>query len=283
MQSRFFVWLWLWRRRLAGEAITEPGCGRCGYPVRGLSTSICPECGSDRGVVGIVEPLPPLTLRARRRLRVTAWSVLLLLAALLANPLLLPLTPRDLSNHRDYVITPISGAYGPFEVRRIAYGWGWKTPGWIPTRPLQGMIAPVRTGTLGPTYSEFEFRQGSSNYYYATYDASGRQTSIGNWPGTLNEQAVASWFGQLGLNVQQEPIKTEIHQLYEFITALDFSPVHEERLTNFRLVSKGGGPEIAPPDQGQMILVAGWVLLWLVGVVILWRKGRDKDHGLNWS
>ena len=32
---------------------TEPACGRCGYPARGLTTFICPECGSDLREVGI--------------------------------------------------------------------------------------------------------------------------------------------------------------------------------------------------------------------------------------
>lgn len=29
-----------------------PACGACGYPVRGLTTTICPECGADRNIVG---------------------------------------------------------------------------------------------------------------------------------------------------------------------------------------------------------------------------------------
>jgi hypothetical protein len=32
----------------------DPSCGKCGYLVRGLSTFICPECGSDLREVGIV-------------------------------------------------------------------------------------------------------------------------------------------------------------------------------------------------------------------------------------
>jgi hypothetical protein len=31
-------------------------CGHCGYPIRGLPTSICPECGADRNVVGVRRP-----------------------------------------------------------------------------------------------------------------------------------------------------------------------------------------------------------------------------------
>lgn len=34
----------------------EPGCGRCGYPARGLPSFTCPECGSDLREVGIIRP-----------------------------------------------------------------------------------------------------------------------------------------------------------------------------------------------------------------------------------
>ena len=43
--------LLFWRRR---RPSAEPVCGRCGYCVTGLTTFICPECGSDLREVGIV-------------------------------------------------------------------------------------------------------------------------------------------------------------------------------------------------------------------------------------
>jgi len=40
---------------------TYPACGACGYPIHGLTSSICPECGSDRGMVGIAQIRPKVT------------------------------------------------------------------------------------------------------------------------------------------------------------------------------------------------------------------------------
>ncbi|MCC7291262.1 MAG: hypothetical protein IT449_04265 [Phycisphaerales bacterium] len=37
-----------------GGPTGDPGCGRCGYPARGLPTFTCPECGSDLREVGII-------------------------------------------------------------------------------------------------------------------------------------------------------------------------------------------------------------------------------------
>ena len=35
-------------RRRASLSLTGEVCGRCGYPIRGLPSPVCPECGSDR-------------------------------------------------------------------------------------------------------------------------------------------------------------------------------------------------------------------------------------------
>jgi class 3 adenylate cyclase len=42
----------------ADPTAAPTACGHCGYRVRGLSTFVCPECGSDLREVGIVRPRP---------------------------------------------------------------------------------------------------------------------------------------------------------------------------------------------------------------------------------
>src|SRR5262245_46761666 len=51
--------------RRMGISLDQPSCGYCGYPVRGLPSFVCPECGSDLREVGIDTPsryLPGLKL-----------------------------------------------------------------------------------------------------------------------------------------------------------------------------------------------------------------------------
>lgn len=43
-------------RAIIRRAVTEQCCGKCRYPVRGLPTPACPECGSDLREVGILIP-----------------------------------------------------------------------------------------------------------------------------------------------------------------------------------------------------------------------------------
>lgn len=62
------------QRGRAGAAV-EGNCVKCGYLVAGLSTFVCPECGSDLRVVGIVAP---------RRSRGLAMGLTIIGAAVLA-------------------------------------------------------------------------------------------------------------------------------------------------------------------------------------------------------
>lgn len=44
------------RARRPGAKVREPSCRACGYPVKGLPSFTCPECGSDLREVGIDTP-----------------------------------------------------------------------------------------------------------------------------------------------------------------------------------------------------------------------------------
>ena len=55
--------------------IEVPSCGRCHYPVRGMPTFVCPECGADvrdvgivllRGIDGGFNSQPPATVGVRK-------------------------------------------------------------------------------------------------------------------------------------------------------------------------------------------------------------------------
>ena len=41
-----------------GPRVQAPCCGNCHYPVRGMPTFVCAECGSDVREAGIVLPRP---------------------------------------------------------------------------------------------------------------------------------------------------------------------------------------------------------------------------------
>ena len=69
------LWGWSWWRRYTGETIAgdrdQSVCGACGYPVHGLSSFACPECGGDLRDVGIV------VARRGERLAMRLWNALM--------------------------------------------------------------------------------------------------------------------------------------------------------------------------------------------------------------
>jgi hypothetical protein len=62
-------------------AADDPRCGRCGYRVAGLPTSICPECGADVNIVGVVPGGRWLLGWRRRTVRIGVWTATLSVAA----------------------------------------------------------------------------------------------------------------------------------------------------------------------------------------------------------
>src|SRR4051794_1063218 len=78
-----------WQRGRAGgggNPAGDPLCGGCGYCVRGLAGDICPECGGDLRIVGII--LPGDTRPMARRWRLALWTIgVLPVAFLLAQSL----------------------------------------------------------------------------------------------------------------------------------------------------------------------------------------------------
>lgn len=81
----------------AGRRVTEPACGRCGYPARGLGSLDCPECGADLRDVGIVTPalVHAFGGGAAGCGLPLAWTVGLIAAGTLCNGLIAPRLPSQ--------------------------------------------------------------------------------------------------------------------------------------------------------------------------------------------
>ena len=252
--------------------------------MRGLQGTICPECGADQAVVGVVRPY-----RVPRGLGtlglLAAWAAILLPLAWVGNDALLALTPRELSNHRDYALWPASGRYGPLEVRRIGYGWGWKTDAWIPRSPDRGWIK-LTHGAPGPYFlmeADFSMAPPSLSYAITFSMMNGTEpTPVASETVTLDEQGVLSWMERLDIDVSSPDVRAEADELLALLTAPDFDPAHHEGLRRFTLAAVEGGPKIAGKRHGQRVLNTAWLLVGSAGAAwIVWaRRQKRGSRGL---
>lgn len=64
---------------------TGPSCGRCGYSVRGATTLICPECGSDYREHGIATPDMRRPGLSSGIVKIILWTILLPIPAWFAS------------------------------------------------------------------------------------------------------------------------------------------------------------------------------------------------------
>lgn len=283
MRGPIGEWLWQFRLKCGGRPLTQPGCGRCGYPIQGLTGSICPECGADHGIVGISQPLPPISAPAKRRLSLLLWTLLVVGLALLLNPVLLPLTPRDLSNHRDYAVTFTGSTHLRGNIRQIGYGWGWKAAPWIPERPRTVVITLTKLSDL-PDHSAMNTRQGqitiwpdgSAEATAVAYDATspqGRRIYVSREAFTPG--MVQRWIGSISPDASAELVREQAADLYTLATPRAFAdplpPVSQLQIT-----SVTGGSEIAPAYHGRPWVIAFWAVIYLAGCLILARLNRRK-------
>lgn len=277
MRGRIAEWFWQWRLKLAGRPLTQPGCSRCGYPVQGLTSAICPECGADHRIVGIAHPLPPLPPRTRRWLFLLAWSCAVLTLAFVLNPLLLPLTPRDLSNHRDYAVDLFSQSYPHLTVRQIGYGWGWKASPWIPDAPRSIWITLGEPHTLSRPYYLAEISIQWDNAYATVFRfdppaAQSRKLHESN--GSFTPECIDRWLESMDPDLPADLRRKQAADLYLLATPRPFTEP-PPAVANVQVTSITGQPGVVLPYHGLPWVIAFWLLIYLAGCLVLRRIPRE--------
>lgn len=264
------------RRRGTRRGITEPGCGRCGYPVHGLESNICPECGADRAVVGVVEPRGPTPRWVVTLGWVGAWMVTVSLLASLLNPLLLPGTPRNMSDHRDYKLRPRSGAYPTLDVRRIGYAFGspWLgTPkpspdrGWIKFvhRPNEKYLSQVDVYALGRMFT------------YGMSKWAGRQfEEVAAHSGKLDEAVLLRWLSQMEIDTTRPDVRAEMSELLALFRTADIDALRDAPPAHFEVLETSGDPQWEAARQNQWMLHAMWAVVAAMGALAIVRRRRQS-------
>lgn len=227
------------RRKAVGHGYGDlPRCAKCGYPTIDLSTTLCPECGSDLLENGVLSP-------GMTRSGWTGWGLFflwslimlvfgLVLCILLASTIIPTVVRGTLNCELD---RPSSGAYQKIELNQTGAVLRW---------PAQmGSGRPAKLGvwvTLvcndGSTSTVYV--NASNSAYKIVHPAKMRK----QYHQPFNHSAVAQWFAKLGINARVPDVSHEIDVM-----------LGQQGLTGYRMFA-GAGPV---SNSGNSYSSGGWM------------------------
>ena len=176
-------------------------CGKCGYNVHGLPTSVCPECGADLDIVGRVQRR---TLKQRRVQRAIWFAVLIPVAAIVAMFGLECTVIPGIVEEQAFVIldAPKSGAYRRATVR--FYSRNWYFPGThAANAPWQSCEVRIENGdshsiSVNPRDKTFRMVNGGQQQASAT--------------------ALLRWLAESGVDTSASGVSDEAQVIEELIS-----------------------------------------------------------------
>lgn len=270
-----------WRRR---RPSAEPVCGRCGYCVTGLTTFICPECGSDLREVGILGGRQaggaPTPGQGHLALRLAGWTLAVGCIAFVAGWSAQQwLWPADWS--RGVVLQlrdDTAGHQVELEGSRIVRAWGRARIDLAqPEPPDRVVVAWKRPATTGLRFS---------------VDRSGQYTwmpdAVTSRSGTLDEQALLMMAGQSGMPpADVERVKSSAPALLAVLSQARQSPLDRAaQLAHLTMQQTSAKFPFAASSYIDQAIDDPWhlwawatmaaVAAWLVGVRAIIRRHRQR-------
>lgn len=201
----------IWRAvALPRNAVTEPSCAKCHYPTAGLVSNICPECGSDLKVVGLLTPLSMMKRRGGIAAAIVAVSYLAVLATIVGLRIVDTTTPPPIwrgppPNPFVTVTTlvPKSAAYESLDLEQPSQT--------IRSSPTTAPFDAALSLSLGDggTRRFLVLR----NRFFAAYQAPDANTVTG----TLSAEAVGEWFRAAGLDTTDRQVQLESYQAFDVV------------------------------------------------------------------
>ncbi|MCC7389898.1 MAG: hypothetical protein IT431_14150 [Phycisphaerales bacterium] len=272
----------IWRAVMpARNAPKEPACERCRYPIVGsigAAGFICPECGSDLRVVGIITPMMEIVRRGSVTGAILAWTFLVgavsyfgLMGVLIATSFSQTMvTTAGATTSWSQTLTPNSPLYQSIE---IEYDSDW-----------QSVTGPIEI-TLTPNDGHPE-SLGLDPVPRTVIGLEGGQTQ---W----DEGTVRVWFGQMGLDMGDPEVGAAAAEVSRVIDLTIMAPdnaftmnlaEHTHTLTPVAVpAAVGTGASIF---EGAVFWLAGLVLVVLVyaggvvGIVVRRRRLVGRARGL---
>jgi hypothetical protein len=244
-------------RGLGYGGVREPSCGSCGYPVRGLGTFACPECGRDLREAGIVTP--SLEWKHRPGLMVTALSW-----AILATALFLPLAALGLlvvpevgSFSRNSRLVPASGAYTQLDVTESG-GVG------RPDAPAERVLLELTTNDGATATMDISRRS-------LAYTA---RTSAGSSRGKLTESALRDWLRDAGAVAPSPDSDAQVTALTDSATS---GRIALPQNSGFLAQRTSTSVSSHPPRWYAAVVLLTLPAVWAVGLLRIIKVRRERQ------
>ena len=242
---------------------TEPACDRCGYPARGLTTFICPECGSDLREVGIRTPAMrraagPIAIVIARTLLVGVPA--LVVTALLSGILTEQTAEGTMSfapPFTERADTPPAGTLDTLTVTytgaRLSLGGGRAQ-----RTPVDHATFIVQAVGHRPTSLEVDVKRRTAT---GTFEPSRTRS------GEMNQPLVLAWLAAAGLDAGS-PATRQLAD--EIVASADELRADRPDGVGFSRLERGGGGSGVSSGPAPLVTVALailWGVVWLVAVV----------------
>ena len=277
-------------RRPSGGGL--PACGRCGYPVKGLTALNCPECGGDLREVGITTP------RSRQKVTplvfVMLWTLLLPIPALAISALMMTfyLAPRVDTLNQTIRLSATQATHPDVEVeidqRVTTWGGGPSFHGSSSagSTPLRGggaltLYLPAAAGdtrvTLRPRPRssplvsphpidlKLDLSRGRGHYAHA-----GATIAVSVPP---TEQEVIDWFKAQAVPSPDAELRADAADLIQIIQAIS-SGTGSASINRYTM--RGGGTSTSSGSAAWFgwTLLLLWLAVYAAGIVIFFRVRR---------
>lgn len=258
-----------WRDR-----VRRPCCGECRYPVEGLTTFTCPECGKDLREAGILVP----GVRPRHRIHVAellaAWSATVVLLCMISIAVLAG-TPfgRSAQFSRGTTLMPASGAIGLISVEAtgVASGDASVTTAKAARMTLQGM----QSNAPAPPRLEVDLQRGTWMLLPAAGVAVDQAVRSGGLP--ISDADVGAWVAAASLSQNADAPVAEVAALTEYINS---GGTNKDPALNVAMRSSW----MRPMPAGWVVWcnLAAWVVIFAVGswmIVLANRRRVARNPG----
>jgi hypothetical protein len=254
------------------QNLTEPVCGKCRYCVRGITSLVCPECGSDLREVGIIAPNAALPLP--NYAKAIFWTLFLPIPAFLLSWLML------------VTILPYSVTR---KVHRMIFCQQSYMNVTLQVFGTERLPAPALASQVPPPFDEITIYDPASQNSMVVHLSTGAYTSLKinrlvQQPSGFNSSAIVQWVSGGLINGSDPRVKQMCDGVYGAVVEMQTG-----NAGNFTRILDLAGNQIgvAHPatawvvhDEPHPAIIAGlcalWLAVWLYGI---WRVYARRKTG----